>query len=65
MANNIKDIAPEYEYGSNRTTQQQILADAGVLINTGLRLQMLQTTSVRVVNARTYPSRLPSSDPAA
>lgn len=64
MANNIKDIAPAYEYGSNRTTKDQIKSDAGVTA-TGIGLQMLQTTSVRVVNARTYPSRLPSSDPAA
>jgi hypothetical protein len=60
---NIKDIAPEYEYGSNRTTQTQIQTDAG--ISGTLGLQMLQTTSVRVANARTYPSRLPSSDPSA
>jgi len=64
MANNIKDIAPSYEYGSNRTTKDQIKSDAGVTA-TGIGLQMLQTTSVRVVNAKTYPSRLPSSDPAA
>lgn len=63
MANNIKDIAPDYEYGSNRTTQTQIQTDAG--ISGSLGLQMLQTTSVRVANAKTYPSRLPASDPDA
>jgi len=63
MANNIKDEAPSYEYGSNRTTKDQIKNDAGVTL--GLGLQMLQTTSVRVVNAKTYPSRLASSDPDA